>query len=292
MNSTKAIIGLIVLLVLGTVAASCLYIVSETQTGIVLRFGEISESNLKPGLHFKWPIVNEVKLFEGRLVTLDTPNAVRFLTKEKKSVMVDAFARWRIADPKLFYTSVRGDRQTAEDRLGRRLDAALRDEFGSKTLTELVTNNRDRVMIDVTKSLNEMAQKELGIEVLDVRVKAIDLPKEVNDSVFERMKTEREREAQHYRSVGEEEAAKIRANADKERQLLLATAKRTAEEIKAKGDAEAALIYATSFSKNPEFYNFFRSLQAYRESFNNKNDVLVLDPNSDFFKYLKQPNVN
>ena len=298
--SNKLLFPLVIVLLLVIFGWSSLYIVLQTQKGILLRFGEIEQSNLEPGLHFKWPVINKVKLFDGRLLTLETPN-VRFLTKEKKSVMVDAYARWRVSNPELFYTSVRGEKAIADERLGRRLDAALRNQFGNKTLNELVNDSgeltetnsksasgRNEVMEQVTDSLNKMAQKELGIEVLDVRIKAIDLPKEVYDSVFARMRTEREREAQKYRAEGREAAERIRAEADRQKQVILAEAYRNAEEVRGEGDAEAATIYAKAYSKAPEFYNFYRSLQAYRESFKDKNDVLVLDPNSDFFRYLQK----
>lgn len=298
--SNKLLFPLVIVLLLVIFGWSSLYIVLQTQKGILLRFGEIEQSNLEPGLHFKWPVINKVKLFDGRLLTLETPN-VRFLTKEKKSVMVDAYARWRVSNPELFYTSVRGEKAIADERLGRRLDAALRNQFGNKTLNELVNDSgeltetnsksasgRNEVMAQVTDSLNKMAQKELGIEVLDVRIKAIDLPKEVYDSVFARMRTEREREAQKYRAEGREAAERIRAEADRQKQVILAEAYRNAEEVRGEGDAEAATIYAKAYSKAPEFYNFYRSLQAYRESFKDKNDVLVLDPNSDFFRYLQK----
>lgn len=291
--SNKLLFPLVIVLLLVIFGWSSLYIVLQTQKGILLRFGEIEQSNLEPGLHFKWPVINKVKLFDGRLLTLETPN-VRFLTKEKKSVMVDAYARWRVSNPELFYTSVRGEKAIADERLGRRLDAALRNQFGNKTLNELVNDSgeltetnsksasgRNEVMAQVTDSLNKMAQKELGIEVLDVRIKAIDLPKEVYDSVFARMRTEREREAQKYRAEGREAAERIRAEADRQKQVILAEAYRNAEEVRGEGDAEAATIYAKAYSKAPEFYNFYRSLQAYRESFKDKNDVLVLDPNSE-----------
>lgn len=298
--SNKLLFPLVIVLLLVIFGWSSLYIVLQTQKGILLRFGEIEQSNLEPGLHFKWPVINKVKLFDGRLLTLETPN-VRFLTKEKKSVMVDAYARWRVSNPEFFYTSVRGEKAIADERLGRRLDAALRNQFGNKTLNELVNDSgeltetnsksasgRNEVMAQVTDSLNKMAQKELGIEVLDVRIKAIDLPKEVYDSVFARMRTEREREAQKYRAEGREAAERIRAEADRQKQVILAEAYRNAEEVRGEGDAEAAIIYAKAYSKAPEFYNFYRSLQAYRESFKDKNDVLVLDPNSDFFRYLQK----
>lgn len=299
--SNKVVISLVVVLLLVLFGWNSLFIVSQIQKGILLKFGEIEKNDLQPGLHFKWPVINNVKLFDARLLTLETPN-VRFYTSEKKSVMVDAYARWKISNPDLFYTSVRGEKAIADERLGRRLDAALRNQFGSKTLNELVNDTgldtmdssiksgggRSEVMQQVTDSLNKMAQKELGIEVLDVRIKAIDLPSEVYDSVFARMRTEREREAQKYRAEGREDAEKIRAEADREKLVILAEAYRKSEEERGEGDAKATSIYADAYNKDIEFYKFYRSLQAYKESFKNKSDVLVLDSNSDFFRYLQK----
>lgn len=299
--SNKVVISLVVVLLLVLFGWNSLFIVSQIQKGILLRFGEIEKNDLQPGLHFKWPVINKVKLFDARLLTLETPN-VRFYTSEKKSVMVDAYARWKVSNPDLFYTSVQGEKAIADERLGRRLDAALRNQFGSKTLNELVNDTgldtmdantktsggRSQVMQQVTDSLNKMAQKELGIEVLDVRIKAIDLPPEVYDSVFARMRTEREREAQKYRAEGREDAEKIRAEADREKLVILAEAYRKSEDDRGEGDAKATIIYADAYNKDLEFYKFYRSLQAYKESFKNKSDVLVLDPNSDFFRYLQK----
>ena len=233
----------------------------------------------------KIPYVNQVRKFDARLLTLDSPTQ-RFLTLEKKAVMVDAYAKWRVADAERFYTATSGMKQIADERLSRRLEAGLRDQFGKRTLHEVVSGERDALMADITATLNRMANRELGIEVVDVRVKAIDLPKEVNRSVFERMSTEREREAREHRAKGAELAEGIRADADRQRRVLLAEAYREAEETRGDGDAKAAAIYAKAYGQDQEFYAFHRSLQAYRESFSNKGDVMVLDPGSEFFRYL------
>lgn len=201
--------------------------------------------------------------------------------------MVDSYAKWRVDDAERFYTATSGMKQIADERLARRLEAALRDQFGKRTLHESVSGQRDELMSLVTNSLNRAAQQELGIEVVDVRVKGIDLPREVNRSVFERMSSEREREAREHRAKGKELAEGIRADADRQRRVLLAEAFREAEELRGDGDAQAAAIYAGAYGQDREFYSFHRSLQAYRESFANKEDVLVLDPNSDFFRYLE-----
>ncbi|WP_407292495.1 protease modulator HflC [Stutzerimonas zhaodongensis] len=284
--SNKSLTALIVVVVLAIVAWNSFYIVSQTERAVLLRFGRIVEPDVKPGIHVKIPYVNSVRKFDARLMTLDTTTS-RFLTLEKKALMVDSYAKWRVDDAERFYTATSGMKQIADERLARRLEAALRDQFGKRTLHESVSGQRDELMGLVTNSLNRAAQQELGIEVVDVRVKGIDLPREVNRSVFERMSSEREREAREHRAKGKELAEGIRADADRQRRVLLAEAFREAEELRGDGDARAAAIYAAAYGKDPEFYSFHRSLQAYRDSFANKDDVLVLDPNSDFFRYLQ-----
>jgi len=284
--SNKSLTALIVAVVLAIVAWNSFYIVSQTERAVLLRFGRIVEPDVKPGIHVKIPYVNSVRKFDARLMTLDTTTS-RFLTLEKKALMVDSYAKWRVDDAERFYTATSGMKQIADERLARRLEAALRDQFGKRTLHESVSGQRDELMGLVTNSLNRAAQQELGIEVVDVRVKGIDLPREVNRSVFERMSSEREREAREHRAKGQELAEGIRADADRQRRVLLAEAFREAEELRGDGDAQAAAIYAAAYGADPEFYAFHRSLQAYRDSFANKDDVLVLDPNSDFFRYLQ-----
>ena len=284
--SNKSLTALIVGVVLAIVAWNSFYIVSQTERAVLLRFGRIVEPDVKPGMHLKIPYVNSVRKFDASLMTLDTTTS-RFLTLEKKALMVDSYAKWRVDDAERFYTATSGMKQIADERLARRLEAALRDQFGKRTLHESVSGQRDELMSLVTNSLNRAAQQELGIEVVDVRVKGIDLPREVNRSVFERMSSEREREAREHRAKGKELAEGIRADADRQRRVLLAEAFREAEELRGDGDAQAAAIYAAAYGQDREFYSFHRSLQAYRESFANKEDVLVLDPNSDFFRYLE-----
>jgi membrane protease subunit HflC len=283
--TNKSLFALIGGVVVALLVWSSLYIVSQTEKAVLLQFGRIVEADVQPGLHMKIPYVNQVRKFDARLLTLDSPTQ-RFLTLEKKAVMVDAYAKWRVADAERFYTATSGMKQIADERLSRRLEAGLRDQFGKRTLHEVVSGERDALMADITAALNRMASKELGIEVVDVRVKAIDLPKEVNRSVFERMSTEREREAREHRAKGSELAEGIRADADRQRRVLLAEAYREAEETRGDGDAKAASIYAKAYGQDQEFYAFHRSLQAYRESFSNKGDVMVLDPGSEFFRYL------
>ncbi|MBF6623813.1 MAG: protease modulator HflC [Pseudomonas stutzeri] len=284
--SNKSLTALIVGVVLAIVLWNSFYIVSQTERAVMLRFGRIVEPDVKPGLHMKIPYVNSVRKFDARLMTLDSTTS-RFLTLEKKALMVDSYAKWRVDDAERFYTATSGMKQIADERLARRLEAALRDQFGKRTLHESVSGQRDELMGMVTNSLNRAAQQELGIEVVDVRVKGIDLPREVNRSVFERMSSEREREAREHRAKGKELAEGIRADADRQRRVLLAEAFREAEELRGDGDAQAAAIYAAAYGQDAEFYSFHRSLQAYRDSFSSKEDVLVLDPKSDFFRYLE-----
>ncbi|HEY8330767.1 MAG TPA: protease modulator HflC [Pseudomonas sp.] len=285
--SNKSLIALIAAAVLALIGWNCFYIVLQTEKAVLLQFGRIVQADVQPGLHVKIPYVNQVRKFDARLLTLDSPTE-RFLTLEKKAVMVDAFAKWRVADAERFYTATSGMKQIADERLSRRLESGLRDQFGKRTLHEVVSGERDALMADITQLLDRMARRELGIEVLDVRVKAIDLPKEVNRSVFERMSTEREREAREHRAKGRELAEGIRADADRQRRVLLAEAYRESEELRGQGDAQAAAIYAKAYSQDAEFYSFHRSLQAYRQSFSGKRDMMVLDPKSDFFRYLEQ----
>ncbi|GAB3378184.1 protease modulator HflC [Azotobacter armeniacus] len=285
--SNKSVVALVVGVVLALVVWNSFYVVAQTERAVLLRFGRIVEADLQPGLHVKIPYVNKVRKFDARLLTLDSPTQ-RFLTLEKKAVMVDAYAKWRVADAERFYTATSGLKQVADERLLRRLESGLRDQFGKRTLHEVVSGERDALMADITQALDRMARKELGIEVLDVRVKAIDLPKEVNRSVFERMSTEREREAREHRAKGKELAEGIRADADRQRRVLLAEAYRESEELRGEGDALAADIYAQAYRQDQEFYAFHRSLQAYRGSFADKKDVLILDPKSEFFRYLEQ----
>ena len=285
--NNKSTFVLIVGAVIALVAWNSFYIVQQTERAVLLQFGKVAQADVQPGLHVKIPYVNQVRKFDARLLTLDAPTQ-RFLTLEKKAVMVDAFAKWRVADADRYYTATSGIKQVADERLARRLEAGLRDQFGKRTLHEVVSGQRDELMADITTSLDRMARKELGIEVIDVRVKSIDLPKEVNLSVFERMSSERAREAREHRAKGKELAEGIRADADRQRRVLLAEAYREAEEIRGEGDAKATAIYAKAYGMDQEFYAFHRSLMAYRESFADKSDVLVLSPDNEFFKYMEQ----
>jgi len=285
--SNKALFALIAGLILVIAGWNSFYVVAQTERAVLLQFGRVVQDNVQPGLHFKVPYVNQVRKFDGRLLTLDSP-AQRLLTLEKKAVIVDAYAKWRIADASRYYTATSGLKQIADDRLSQRLVSGLSNEFGKRTLHEVVSGERDALMSDITSNLNRMAQKELGIEVVDVRVKTIDLPKEVYRSVFERMASEREREASEHRAKGRELAEGIRADADRQKRVIVAEAYRDAEQVRGDGDALAADIYAKAYGQDQEFYAFYRSLKAYRESFAEKTDMLVLDPENEFFRYMEK----
>lgn len=287
---SKSLVLIIVFAVLVLVGQSSLYIVKETERAVLLKFGEVSEADVQPGLHFKIPIVNKVRKFDSRILTLDArPQA--YLTLEKKRLIVDSFVKWRVADVQKYYTATSGDEFTAAQLLSTRVDAALRNQFGERTVTEVVSGEREELMRNLIAAISPIVINELGVEIIDVRVKRIDLPQEVSESVYGRMRSEREREARELRSRGKELAEGIRADADRQKTVIEAEAYRESEELRGEGDAIAAKNYAEAYSGNPEFYSFYRSLQAYRESFGQNGDVLVLKPDSDFFKYLGDPKV-
>ena len=267
------------------IISQSIYVVSEIERAVKLRFGEIVEFDVQPGLHFKWPIVNSIKYFDGRILTLDAVPQ-RYLTSEKKALMVDSFIKWRIKDVAKYFTTTGGDEERAKRLLSQRVDTGLRNEFGIRTVKEVVSGERDQLMNSLATSLDVIAQQELGVEVIDLRVKKIDLPFEVSDSVYNRMRTERERLARELRAQGNEVAEKIRATADKDKTIILADAYREAEETRGNGDAKATATYAEAYTKDPEFYDFTRSLKAYQATFQSKGDILIIDPDSDFFKYL------
>jgi membrane protease subunit HflC len=267
------------------VASQTLFVVNETERAVVLKFGEIVRGDVKPGLHFKLPIVNEVKIFDARILTMDS-RPQRYLTLEKKAVVVDSYVKWKIDSVVKFYQATSGDEIIANRILSSRVDTGLRNKFGERTMHEVVSGQRDQLMTGLRDELNGVAQNELGISIVDIRVKRIDLPPDVSESVYARMRTEREREAREHRSKGLELAEGIRADADRQQVVLEAEAQRDAEMIRGDGDAKAAAIYSNVYTQDPEFYEFYRSLQAYRESFNGNSDLFVLEPDSEFFKYL------
>ena len=273
------------------IISQSIFVVSEIERAVKLRFGEIVQFDLEPGLHFKWPIVNSVRYFDSRILTLDA-QPQRYLTSEKKALMVDSFIKWRIKDVAKYFTTTGGDEERAKRLLSQRVDTGLRNEFGTRTVKEVVSGERDQLMNSLTSMLDGIAQEELGVEVIDLRVKRIDLPLEVSESVYNRMRTERERLARELRAQGNEVAEKIRATADKDKTIILADAYREAEETRGNGDAKATATYAEAYSKDPEFYDFTRSLKAYQATFESKGDILLIDPDSDFFKYLDNSKID
>ena len=288
MSNTK--IAVIVLAVIAAMVAwGSVFTVDQRQLVLKFRLREIVGANYKPGLHFKWPIVNNVRKFDGRILTLDTRPA-EYLTKEKKNVIVDFYAKWRISDVANFYKSMSGgSERTARERLFNIMNDGLKSEFSNRTIQEVVSGERNQIMANISKRANEQA-KQFGIQVVDVRIKRIELPKEVSAHVYQRMAAERKRVANQLRASGEEEAEKIRAEAERQRTVLLAEAYKKAQEIRGVGDAKAAAVYAAEYKNDPEFYAFYRSLEAYRDTFNNQGDVLILQPDSQFFKYFSQGN--
>jgi membrane protease subunit HflC len=276
--------AIIIVAILALIVASMsLFTVDQREYAIVFQLGEVVDVRKEPGLYFKIPLVQNVRYFDSRIQTLDAVEPERYLTSEKKNVLVDAFVKWRVEDPMQYYISVGGNTAFAETRLQQTINDALRDQFGQRTIHEVVSGQRDQIMEIVRKKVDQDAEK-IGVSVVDVRLKRVDLPQEVSESVYRRMEAERKRVANELRSQGDAESERIRADADRQREVILA-----------EGDAKAAALYAKAYEQNPEFYAFYRSLEAYRQGFKNKGDVLVLEPNSEFFKYFRgadkpQPN--
>ena len=285
MANRMGFIVVLALVVLVTGAFS-MYQVAEWEKAILFRLGEIVRTDIPPGLHFKVPFVNNVRKFDGRRLTLDV-EPERFLTVEKKNVIVDSFVMWRIADAKRFYTAVLGDERNARQRLEQIVKDGMRGQFSKRTVNQVVSEERDTITKDLTIAASAQAG-QIGIEIVDVRVKRVDLPSEVSNSVYRRMQAERSRVAKEFRSQGAELAEKIRAGADRKRQVLIAEAYREAEQTRGQGDARAAEIYAAAFNQDREFYKFFRSLRAYQESFDGTNDLMMLAPEGEFFEYFNQ----
>jgi membrane protease subunit HflC len=283
--TSMLVVGVIALLLLSTSA----FTVSQTQYVLVQRLGEIVSVKKQPGLYFKLPIVDDLRYFDNRILTLDWEQPARFITNENKYMMVDSFVKWRIIDPAQYYISIKeGGEAAAEDRLSKVVNAGLRAEFGKRTVYEVIAGERSVIMDNLRKSA-DLEARQIGIEVVDVRLKRVDYAEEISKSVFDRMNAERKRLANQLRSEGSAASEKIRADADKQREVIIAEAYREAQTTKGEGDAIAAAIYNQSYGKNPEFYAFYRSTEAYKNSLNSKSDVMVLDPSSDFFKYMRSP---
>lgn len=277
---------LILLFAVLFVGSMSMFTVDQREKVIVFRLGEIVRTDLEPGLHFKLPFINNVKKYDGRIQTLDS-SPERFLTSEKKNVIVDTFVKWKISNVDNFYRAVGGDPRQVDTRLNQFVKEGMRAAFSKQTIKQLISVGRDKIRLSLVDDINLLG-KGLGIDIVDVRIKRIDLPEEVSASVYKRMESERERVARDFRSRGKEAAERIRANADKQGEIILATAYKESQELRGAGDALAAKIYATAYNKNKEFFAFYRSLDAYRKSMGSGNDLIVLEPTSDFFRYFKK----
>jgi membrane protease subunit HflC len=274
------------LLVLALVTAMSLYTVDQRKAAIKFQLGEVVAVQTEPGLYFLVPILQNVRLFDTRIQTLDARDAERFLTSENKNVRVDSFVKWRIIDVRQYFVSVRGDSVAAEARISQTVNDALRAEFAKRTVHDVVSGEREIIMSTVADKVDNDV-KGIGVEVVDVRLKRVDLADEISTDVYRRMESERKRVANELRATGQAEGEKIKAEADRTRQIIVAEAYRDAQRTKGEGDAQAARIYAEAFQRNPEFYSFYRSMEAYRQGLRSRSDVMVLDPNSEFFKYFK-----
>ena len=285
----KHLASLLTLLVVALVIlAGSMYTVDQRQNALVFQLGEVVAVKTKPGLYFKLPLVQNVRFFDTRILTLDAADPERFITSEKKNVLVDSFIKWRVIDARQFYVSVGGDETRAQIRLNQTVNDGLRAEFGKRTVNEVVSGRREEIMSIIRAKADADARK-IGVQVVDVRIKRVDLPESVSENVYRRMEAERKQVANELRSTGAAEAEKIKADADKQKDVIVAEAYRDAQRVKGEGDAIASAVYASAYGRNAEFYAFYRSMQAYRESFKSKNDVMVLDPSADFFKYMKNP---
>jgi len=263
------------------------YQVNQTERAVLLRFGAVQRADVPPGLHFKWPIADSVKITDARVLTLDA-SAERYFTIEKKPLIVDSFVKWRVADVSTYYTSTSFDEQRAERLLSERVNEGLRNQISRRSMHEVISGARDELMQELTETLDNYMRRDVGVEVVDVRVKRIDLPPEVSNAVYDRMNSERQILGRQFRATGRERALEIRADADRQVVVIAADAYSRAEELRGEGDGKSAAIYAAAFSQDADFYRFYRSINAYVNVFENKSDLLVLDPNSEFFRYLKQ----
>lgn len=287
MNS-KSTTVLLVLALVAIMVSSALFTVKESERGVLLKFGEVVDEDLQPGLHFKMPLVHEPRLFDGRIRVLEMRQE-EYLTQEKKRLIVDSFVMWRIKDVKQFFIATGGGLESrVQLLLAPRVNEGLRNQFGSRTVYEVVAGEREELVVELAESIGKKAQDNLGIDVVEIRVKRIELPPNVSESVYDRMRAEREREVESHIARGNELAAGIRAAADRERKEILASAYRRSQELRGQGDAESASIYADAYGKDPEFFGFYRSMEAYRRSFRDKNDLILLRPDGEFFEHMKE----
>ena len=284
-NISMLLVGLVALLV---ILSASMYTVDQRQNAMVFQLGEVVAVKKSPGLYFKMPLVQNVRFFDTRILTMDAADPERFITSEKKNVLVDSYIKWRVVDVTQYYVSVGGDETRAQIRLNQTVNDGLRAEFGKRTIHEVVSGQREDIM-NLIRTKADFDARKIGVQVVDVRIKRVDLPETVSVDVFRRMEAERKRVANELRSTGAAEAEKIKADADKQKEVIVAEAYRDAQRMKGEGDAKASAVYAAAYGQNPEFYAFYRSMQAYRESFKSKSDVMVLDPSADFFKYMKNP---
>jgi membrane protease subunit HflC len=284
------IVGTIVAVVVAAVLfRACAFIVDQRQFAIVFALGQIKEVIAEPGLHFKLPPpFQNVVYVDKRILTIDTPQPDRVQTSEKKNLLVDSFVKWRINDPRRYWVSFLGNERAAQERINTLVRDALNQAVNKRTVNDVTSRERDKAMEEIRVAVQERV-KDVGVEIVDVRLKRVDFVPEISDSVFRRMEAERKRVANEQRSIGSAEAEKIRADADRQREVLLAEAYKQAQTIKGEGDAKASAIYAQSFGQSPEFFTFYRSLEAYRASFRNRSDLLVVDPSSEFFRYMRTP---
>jgi modulator of FtsH protease HflC len=286
MNANRLIAAGIGFIALIYVLSSSIFVVDQRQFAVVFSFGQIVRVIEKPGIQIKFPAPFEnVRFFDRRILTIDNPEAERFITAEKKNLLVDSYVKWRIVDPRKFFISFKGDERLAQDRLTQLVRSALNEEFTKRTVRELISDQREEVMQDIRKKVADDAS-DIGVEIVDVRLKRVDLLAEISDSVYRRMEAERKRVANELRSTGAAESDKIRANAERQRDTILAEAYRDAQKIKGAGDAKATALYAEAFGRDPQFAQFYQSLEAYRSSFKDKKDIMVVEPNGEFFKFL------
>lgn len=289
MKIFKLLGGFLVAIVIAVISMS-VYTVDEREQALVFRFGEIIRADTEPGIKFKMPFVNSVKFFDDRIQTMDA-EPQSYLTREKKNLIVDSFVKWRIRDVREYYVRLGGSKVRAHSRLSKRVNDAIRDEIGKRSVKDVVSGDRVLIM-DIVRKATDQEAAGLGLEVVDARLKRVDLDPDINETVYNRMRAERERVAKELRAQGEEEAEKIRANADRKKQILLAEANRTAQVLKGEGDARATNVYAAAYSKDKEFFKFYKSLEAYQKTFSDKSDLFIVDPNSEFMQYMNHSSVN
>ncbi|MCF8190025.1 protease modulator HflC [Polynucleobacter sp. MG-Unter2-18] len=290
MNANRLLAAIAGLIGLFYVLTSSIFVVDQRNYAVVFSFGQIVRVIEQPGLQAKLPAPFEnVRFFDRRILTIDTPEAERFITSEKKNLLVDSYVKWRIVDPRKFFVSFKGDERLAQDRLTQLVRSALNEEFTKRTVREIISDQREQVMQGIRKKVADDAS-DIGVEIVDVRLKRVDLLAEISDSVYRRMEAERKRVANELRSTGAAESDKIRANAERQRDTILAEAYREAQKIKGSGDAKATALYADAFGRDPQFAQFYQSLQAYRSSFKDKRDVMVVEPNGEFFKFMNKKN--